>query len=136
MATSSAIESPNAAPSLNRETLIALSEGKREPDWLRESRIEGWTAFQELPHPRWTKGIAQWWTTDVSSLNLSEIRPFVPATKSAEEAKSRIGHGRGYCRQKPQATKFPKTLFYCIAQITFIKKWPEFIPICHLVYEL
>lgn len=77
----------NLNSGLNREAVMALSERKGEPDWLRESRLEGWAAFEDLPLPRWTKGIAQWWSTDVSELNLSEIKAFVQANKSADEAK-------------------------------------------------
>ncbi len=80
-------------PGLNREALIALSESRGEPQWLRDSRLEGWAAFEDLPLPRWTKGIAQWWTTDVSELNLSEIKPYVPSNKSAEAAKSLVALG-------------------------------------------
>jgi Fe-S cluster assembly protein SufD len=72
------------APGLNREAVVALSERKVEPDWLRESRLAGWTAFEDLPLPRWTKGIAQWWSTDVSELNLSEVKPFVAANRGTD----------------------------------------------------
>ncbi len=90
--TTPSVTEPRPAPAhlnagLNREAVIALSQRKNEPDWLRQSRVEGWAAFEDLPLPRWTKGIAQWWATDVSELNLSQIKPFVPANKSADEAK-------------------------------------------------
>src|SRR6478672_1391346 len=78
----------SVAPGLNRGAVVALSERKGEPAWLRESRLEGWAAFEDLPLPRWTKGIAQWWSTDVSELDLSEVKPFVPANNSADGAKS------------------------------------------------
>ena len=51
-----------------------------EPQWLRQSRLEGWQAFETLPTPRWTKGIAQWWTTDVSELDLDKMQAYVPQT--------------------------------------------------------
>src|SRR5437667_8074137 len=86
----SRVVSENLDSGLNREAVIALSERKGEPEWLRESRLGGWRAFEDLPLPRWTKGIAQWWTTDVSELNLSEIKPFVPASKSREEARKLV----------------------------------------------
>src|SRR5918911_4022497 len=92
MTMSSAIETGSVeavtTPGLHREAVVALSESKGEPQWLRESRLEGWAAFEDLPLPRWTKGIAQWWTTDVSELNLSEIKPFVRASKTPEEARA------------------------------------------------
>src|SRR4051812_42847635 len=83
----------DSAPGLNREAVVALSESRGEPGWLRESRLAGWAAFEDLPLPRWTKGIAQWWTTDVSELNLSEIRPFVKADRSPEEARAMVALG-------------------------------------------
>jgi FeS assembly protein SufB len=73
---------------LTREVVIALSEQFGEPDWLRESRLQAWEAFETLPTPRWTKGIAQWWTTDVSEMNLDKLRAYVPANKSRESARS------------------------------------------------
>ncbi|MDQ5823536.1 MAG: Fe-S cluster assembly protein SufD [Chloroflexota bacterium] len=73
---------------LTREAVLALSEARNEPQWLRESRLEGWQAFETLPTPRWTKGIAQWWTTDVSDIRLDAFRPYVPANRTGEEARS------------------------------------------------
>src|SRR5437016_13555641 len=94
MTTSSAIETGSAeavtTPGLDREAVVALSESKGEPEWLRESRLEGWAAFEDLPLPRWTKGIAQWWTTDVSELDLSQVKPSAPANKSADKAKGLV----------------------------------------------
>jgi Fe-S cluster assembly protein SufD len=94
MTTPSAIDTgsidASTTPGLNREAVLALSESRGEPQWLRESRLEGWTAFEDLPLPNWTKGIAQWWSTDVSELNLAEIKPFVKASKSPEEAKAMV----------------------------------------------
>ena len=77
-----------ASSGLTREAVVALSEHNNEPEWLRQARLEGWAAFEDLPLPRWTKGIAQWWSTDVSELNLSEMKAYVPAGRSAQEAKS------------------------------------------------
>ena len=75
---------PTPASGLNRETLLALSERRGEPQWLHDSRLEGWTAFEDLPLPKWTKGIAQWWSTDVSELDLSKTK--VSADKLAGNA--------------------------------------------------
>ena len=90
MTTPSAIQPADltGTTGLTREAVVALSETRDEPQWLRESRLEGWQAFETLPVPRWTKGIAQWWTTDVSAINLDEFQPYVPANRSAEEAMS------------------------------------------------
>jgi len=73
---------------LTREGVLALSERLDEPEWLRESRLEGWRAFEEMPLPRWTKGIAQWWTTDVSALDLTALSAYVPANRTGEEARA------------------------------------------------
>ncbi|HYP40505.1 MAG TPA: Fe-S cluster assembly protein SufD [Chloroflexia bacterium] len=78
------------AAGLTREGVLALSERGDEPQWLRESRLEGWRAFEEMPLPRWTKGIAQWWTTDVSALDLTTLSAYVPANRTAEEARSTV----------------------------------------------
>jgi len=75
------------ATGLTREAVLALSDRFNEPDWLRESRLLGWDAFETLPTPRWTKGIAQWWTTDVSELDLNKLSAYVPADRSADAAR-------------------------------------------------
>ena len=75
---------------LTREGVLALSDRRDEPQWLREARLEGWRAFEEMPLPRWTKGIAQWWTTDVSALDLTTLSAYVPANRTPEEARSTV----------------------------------------------
>jgi Fe-S cluster assembly protein SufD len=93
MAIHSAVHPSSLIPhpsSLNHEAVVALSKRRGEPDWLRESRIAGWEAFEELPLPRWTKGIAQWWSTDVSEINLNELRPYIPSTRSSQEARELV----------------------------------------------
>lgn len=77
-----------AARGLTREAVMALAKRNNDPDWLQQARIEGWEAFEDLPLPRWTKGIAQWWSTDVSELNLAELRAYVPSNKSAADAQT------------------------------------------------
>src|SRR3712207_5644658 len=79
-----------APEGLDRAAVTRLSELKGEPQWLRESRIAGWEAFEDLPLPRWTKGIAQWWTTDVSEIRLADLKPYVAAGKSGDEAKGLV----------------------------------------------
>jgi Fe-S cluster assembly protein SufD len=92
MATPSLVTNETAVEQLglSQEAVLALSERNDEPGWLRESRLEGWRAFEELPIPRWTKGIAQWWTTDVSELDLSRLQAYVPANRSAQEARDLV----------------------------------------------
>ncbi len=81
------MEDLSNATGLTREAVVTMSDARNEPAWLRESRLAGWQAFETLPVPRWTKGIAQWWTTDVSGINLDELKPFVPANRSSEDAR-------------------------------------------------
>ena len=78
MATPSAVEPRVLAEGgLTREAVVALSERLDEPRWLREQRLAGWEAYELLPMPRWTKGIAQWWTTDVSEIDLGALKAYV-----------------------------------------------------------
>ena len=85
MGTPSAVEPRALAEGgLTREAVIALSERLNEPEWLREQRIEGWRAFESLPMPRWTKGIAQWWTTDVSEIDLGALKAYVGAETASQ----------------------------------------------------
>jgi Fe-S cluster assembly protein SufD len=86
-------DSPRAevAPQgFTHEAVLALSERNDEPQWLRASRLQGWQAFEELPVPRWTKGIAQWWTTDVSALDLSKMLPTVERGYSPDDARNMV----------------------------------------------
>jgi len=94
MATPSAVE-PRALTEggLTAEAVTALSDHMNEPQWLRQSRLEGWQAFETLPTPRWTKGIAQWWTTDVSVLDLDKLRAYVPSNLSASQAEAEVNLG-------------------------------------------
>ena len=73
---------------LDREAVLALSERNNEPEWLLNSRLEGLKAFEELPEPRWTKGIAQWWTTDVSDIDLSALKPLAGSTRTDSKTES------------------------------------------------
>jgi Fe-S cluster assembly protein SufD len=94
MTTPSAIEPRSGADltsaGLTRDGVLALSERLGEPGWLQRSRLEGWDAFEQLPVPRWTKGIAQWWTTDVSEIDLGKLQAFVPANLTAEQARNTV----------------------------------------------
>ena len=94
MATPSAVE-PRALTEggLTAGAVTALSDLMNEPQWLRQSRLEGWQAFENFATPRWTKGIAQWWTTDVSELDLDKMRAYVPANLSASQAEAEVNLG-------------------------------------------
>lgn len=108
MTTPSAIEPrADAMPStkgLTREAVVAMSEARNEPAWLRDSRLAGWAAFETLPVPRWTKGIAQWWATDVSDIKLDELRPYVPANKSGEDARNLANLGGASSEQSEEGS--------------------------------
>lgn len=96
MATPSATEPRALAEGgLTREAVLALSERLNEPDWLREQRVAGWEAFETLPLPRWTKGIAQWWTTDVSELDLSALKAYVGAGITSQDAEASVSLAEG-----------------------------------------
>ena len=60
---------------LTRETVIAISEYKNEPDWMLQKRLEAFETFQRLPMPNWGP--------DISSLDLNKITYFaIPNAKN------------------------------------------------------
>jgi len=62
-----------AAPALNREAVLSLSERQTEPAWLREQRLEAWRLYEAMPLPD-AKAEA-WRRTDISALRLDGIAP-------------------------------------------------------------
>ncbi len=68
-----------APPGLTRETVIAISKYKDEPEWVLKKRLEAFEIFQKLPLPSWGP--------DLSKLNLNTITYFaVPDAKSNANA--------------------------------------------------
>ncbi len=62
-----------AAPALNREAVLNLSDQRAEPAWLRERRLEAWRLYETMPLPD-AKAEA-WRRTDISALRLDGIAP-------------------------------------------------------------
>jgi Fe-S cluster assembly protein SufD len=58
------------AVAITREAVEALSARLGEPAWLREQRLAAFALYEGLPMPKWSRGIGQWWTTDIR-----EIKP-------------------------------------------------------------
>ncbi|MBI4141027.1 Fe-S cluster assembly protein SufB [Candidatus Woesearchaeota archaeon] len=62
-------------PGLTKETIIAISNYKNEPDWMLQKRLEAFETFQRLPMPNWGP--------DISSLDLNKITYFaIPNAKN------------------------------------------------------
>lgn len=64
-----------------REAVLALSERRREPAWMREFRLAAWEAFEQLPPPAPTD--EEWRRTDPNTFHLEGIRPFAEAPSGA-----------------------------------------------------
>jgi len=62
-----------------REGVLALSEMKNEPDWLRQRRLEAWEVFERTPWPDIRRD-EEWRRTDISGLRLDQITPFATPT--------------------------------------------------------
>jgi Fe-S cluster assembly protein SufD len=58
---------------LSRDLVVRRSEAAREPEWLRERRLEAWEAFARLPMP--SPAEDEWRRTDVSTLALDALEP-------------------------------------------------------------
>lgn len=60
---------------ITRETIVAISKFKNEPDWMLQKRLEAFEVFQRLPMPEWGPNI--------SLLDLNKITYFaVPDAKN------------------------------------------------------
>jgi Fe-S cluster assembly protein SufD len=62
-----------------QEDVLALSESKGEPEWMRQRRLEAWHVFRDTPKPKKTD--EAWRRTDIRSLKLNQV---VPATGGAQ----------------------------------------------------
>ena len=84
---SSSIASENKA--FTSESVEALSKARREPEWLRQQRLEAWKAFEALPMPgsRYTQ---------IRGLELGEISPIGDGGESTpipSEFRTLVGDG-------------------------------------------
>ncbi len=60
----------------SREAVVALSEMKNEPTWLRDARLRAWDTYESLPMPARTD--EEWRRTDFRALKLGNLHPFSP----------------------------------------------------------
>jgi Fe-S cluster assembly protein SufD len=60
----------------SRDAVVALSELKNEPTWLRDARLRAWDTYEALPMPARTD--EEWRRTDFRALKLANLHPFSP----------------------------------------------------------
>jgi Fe-S cluster assembly protein SufD len=64
---------------LEEEDVLALSQSKGEPEWMKQRRLEAWRVFRDTPKP--TTKDEPWRRTDIRRLKLNRV---VPATGGAQ----------------------------------------------------
>jgi Fe-S cluster assembly protein SufD len=69
------------------EDVLALSEGKNEPEWMKQRRIEAWRVFRDTPKP--TTKDEPWRRTDIRRLKLDKVVPAVGGV-ALDELPSRL----------------------------------------------
>ncbi len=62
------------AAGLNRQNIEALSQVKREPEWMRALRLDAWHVYEETPFPAANDEL--WRRTNLSGLKLDDVIPF------------------------------------------------------------
>ena len=60
------------------EAVEALSTRLHEPAWLRDHRQAAYTTYENLPMPKWSRGIGQWWKTDIREVKLENLHLISP----------------------------------------------------------
>ncbi len=60
----------------SRDAVVALSEMKQEPTWLRDARLRAWDTYESIPMPARTD--EEWRRTDFRALKLGNLNPFSP----------------------------------------------------------
>lgn len=63
-----------ATKGFSREAVEELSHRRNEPDWLRQSRLSAWEAYERLPMP--TRNDEEWRRTDIRALPIDDVAPF------------------------------------------------------------
>src|SRR5690348_4138683 len=58
------------------EAVETLSTRLREPAWLHAQRQAAYTTYESLPMPQWSRGIGQWWKTDIREVKLENLHLF------------------------------------------------------------
>ncbi|MGI8587989.1 MAG: Fe-S cluster assembly protein SufD [Chloroflexia bacterium] len=74
-----------AVAAVSREAVEALSERLGEPSWLRDHRLAAFSVYEGLAMPKWSRGIGQWWNTDIS-----EIKPEMLHVYTEPDGESRL----------------------------------------------
>ncbi|HYI24476.1 MAG TPA: SufD family Fe-S cluster assembly protein, partial [Thermomicrobiales bacterium] len=72
---------PNSSTDLanfTRETVVALSQARQEPDWVLEQRLAAWDMFESLPMP--ARSDEEWRRTDLRRLRLDRFAPVIEAS--------------------------------------------------------
>jgi Fe-S cluster assembly protein SufD len=57
------------------DDVLALSESKGEPEWMRQRRLEAWRVFRDTPKPKTTD--EAWRRTDIRRLKLNQVTPAI-----------------------------------------------------------
>ncbi|MGR3178661.1 MAG: Fe-S cluster assembly protein SufD [Candidatus Anammoxibacter sp.] len=85
------------AKGFSEEIVSYISETKKEPQWMKELRLDSWGKYNSNPIP--DSNDESWRRTDISSLNLAEIHSFNDdnlsvddTATSANQAENRIIH--------------------------------------------
>jgi Fe-S cluster assembly protein SufD len=60
----------------SRDAVVALSDMKNEPTWLRDARLRAWDTYESIPMPARTD--EEWRRTDFRALKLGLLTPFSP----------------------------------------------------------
>jgi Fe-S cluster assembly protein SufD len=60
----------------SRDAVVALSEMKNEPAWLRDARLRAWDTYESIPMPSRTD--EEWRRTDFRALKFGNLHPFSP----------------------------------------------------------
>ncbi len=63
-----------ATKGFSRSAVEDLSRQRQEPDWVRQKRLEAWSAYEELPMPSRTD--EEWRRTDIRRLPIEDVAPF------------------------------------------------------------
>jgi Fe-S cluster assembly protein SufD len=67
-----------------RDAVLALSEGRREPAWMLERRLQAWETFEALPYPG--RQDEEWRRTDLRRLRLDRFAPHGADSRPATSA--------------------------------------------------
>jgi Fe-S cluster assembly protein SufD len=69
-------------PGLGREAVERISDLKREPDWLRQRRLDAWNTYEQLPVPAPSQ--RDWKYTDITRLDFDRFSAFASSDADTE----------------------------------------------------